>query len=75
MDIQTTKLEIMHLLLQTQKESLLSKIKEIFDNEQADWWDEMSKSEQEEIEVGLLQANKEEYVSHTAVMKHFDKCL
>lgn len=33
MDIETTKLELMQLLLKTQKESILSKIKNIFEEE------------------------------------------
>ena len=37
MNIETTKLELMHLLLQTQKESLLAKLKKVFDEEQVNW--------------------------------------
>ncbi|WP_190311226.1 hypothetical protein [Psychroflexus gondwanensis] len=37
MNIETTKLELMHLLLQTQKESLLAKLKTVFEEEQVDW--------------------------------------
>jgi hypothetical protein len=33
MDIKTTKLELMHLLLQTKKETLLSKLKNVFEEE------------------------------------------
>ncbi|MFS4455055.1 hypothetical protein [Maribacter sp. 2304DJ31-5] len=53
MNIETTKLELMHLLLQTQKESILTKLKKVFDEEQTDWWGELSKEEQAEIEAGL----------------------
>ncbi len=31
MNVETTKLELMHLLLQRQKESLLAKIKKVFE--------------------------------------------
>ena len=44
MNIETTKLELMHLLLQTQKESILKKLKSVFEEEQVDWWNEMSKT-------------------------------
>jgi len=73
MNIETTKLELMHLLLQTQKESILKKLKSVFEEEQVDWWNEMSKNEQEEIKTGLAQADKEEYKANETVMKRFDK--
>lgn len=73
MDIEATKLELMHLLLQTQKESILKKLKSVFEEEQVDWWSEMSKNEQEEIKTGLAQADKGEYKANETVMKGFDK--
>jgi len=73
MNIETTKLELMHLLLQTQKESILNKLKLVFEEEQADWWSEMSKNEQEEVKKGLAQADKGEYIANETVMKRFDK--
>ena len=57
MNIETTKLELIHLLLQTQKESLIKKLKSVFEEEQVDWWNEMSENEQEEIKTGLKQAD------------------
>lgn len=73
MNIETTKLELMQLLLQTQKESLLAKLKKVFDEEQTDWWDEMTEEEQQEIKTGLSQADKGEHLSNDTVMKRFDK--
>lgn len=73
MNIETTKLELMHLLLQTQKESILKKIKFVFEEEQVDWWNEISKKEQEEIENGLIQADRGEHKANEMVMKRFDK--
>ena len=49
MNIEATKLELMHLLLQTQKESLLIKLKKVFEDEQIDWWQDLSNEEQEDI--------------------------
>lgn len=73
MNIEATKLELMQLLLQTQKESLLMKIKTILEEEQEDWWSEMSKDEQDEIKTGLAQADKGEFIANEKVMKRFDK--
>lgn len=73
MDIEATKLELMQLILNTKKESILKKIKKIYQEESSDWWAEMSAEEQAEIEEGLRQAEAGELVSHESVMKRFDK--
>lgn len=62
----------MHLLLQTQKESILIKLKSVFE-EEVDWWSEMSENEQEEIKTGLTQAANEEYIANETAMKRFDQ--
>lgn len=73
MNIEATKLELMHLLLQTEKESLLAKLKTVFEEEQTDWWLDLSSEEQEEIKEGLAQADKGEYRSSEQVMNRFKK--
>lgn len=60
----------MHLLLQTQKESLLEKVKKVLQDEQMDWWDEMSDEERDEVRIGIDEGN---LAAHRTVMKHFDK--
>ena len=73
MNIEATKLELMHLLLQTQKASLLGKLKKVFEEEQTDWWQDLSTEEQTEIETGIKQADNGDLVAHETVMKRFDK--
>ncbi|NJX15401.1 hypothetical protein [Tamlana crocina] len=73
MNIEATKLELMHLLLQTQKESLLKKLKAVFEEEQVDWWNDLSEHEQKEVETGLKQAEKGNYAKNETVMKRFEK--
>lgn len=73
MNIEATKLELMHLLLQTEKEALLAKVKKVFDEEQSDWWDDMDATEKNEVKNGLAQADKGEFKSHAEVMNRFDK--
>ena len=72
MNIEATKLELMQLLLNTSKESILMKIKRIYQEEEQDWWAELSSEEKEQIEEGLLQAEKGEVITHESVMKRFD---
>lgn len=73
MDIKATKLELMQLLLQTQKESLLLKLMQVFEEEQVDWWEQLSREEQKEIKQGLKQADQGDVVPHDQVLKRFDK--
>ncbi|MFC4164206.1 hypothetical protein ACFOWU_11095 [Epilithonimonas zeae] len=74
MNIETTKLELMKLLLNTQKESVLEKIKEIFQKESSkDWWEELSEAEHQEIELGLKEAENGQVKSNQDVMKLFDE--
>ena len=73
MNIESTKLELMHLLLQTQKESLLAKLKKVFEEEQTDWWYDLSEQEQQDIEIGIAQADKGEYIEDQEAMKRFKK--
>lgn len=72
MNIEATKLELLQLLLNTQKESILLKIKSIYEEESVDWWKELSIQEQKEIEEGLSEVENEQMVSHESVMKRFD---
>ena len=68
MNIEATKLELMQLLLNTNKENILMKIKHIFQEEEKDWWADLSAAEQSEIEEGLKQAEKGEVASHSTVI-------
>ena len=72
MNIETRKLELIHLLLQTQNENILKKLKSVFEEEQVDWWSEMSKAEQEEIKTGIKQADNGEFKPNKTIMKRFD---
>jgi hypothetical protein len=59
MNIKSMKLHLMRLILQTNDEKLLSKVKEILGQEEADWWDEMSEEEKEDIKEGHLHSQDE----------------
>ena len=63
----------MHLLLQTEKISVLEKLRKVFEDEQTDWWNDMSPEERDEIREGLLQADQGDLTANEEVMKVFDK--
>jgi len=73
MNIEATKLELMHLLLRTQKKSVLAKLQKVFEDEGTDWWDDMDEEEIKEIKTGLSQAEKKQLTPQEEVMKRFDK--
>jgi predicted transcriptional regulator len=39
----------------------------------SDWFENLSKEEKQEIEIGLKQADNKEFVDHEEVMKIFEK--
>jgi len=68
MDIRATKLELMQLMLNTQKEQVLQRIKDVFEQEgETDYWDELSLEDQSAIDEGLEQLDKGQYVAHESV--------
>lgn len=76
MDIQATKLELMRLLLNTQKEQVLQRVKEIFEKEEdVDFWDDLNEELKASIERGLSESGRGEVKSHEVVMEKFKKWL
>ncbi len=52
---------------------MLEALIEAYQTEETDWWDDLSKEEQEEIDEGLKQADQGQLIDHSEVMKTFDK--
>jgi predicted transcriptional regulator len=65
--IQSTKLELMQLLLNTNKIEVLQRVKEVFEKESEDFWDDLTVEDQNAINEGLSQLDKGEYVSHESI--------
>jgi predicted transcriptional regulator len=75
MNLQAEKIELAQLLLQTNNENLIKKVKALFKSEQKDWWNEASEEEKKAIEKGISQLDKGEGVAHEQVMKKYKKWL
>ena len=74
MDVQATKLELIRLLLNTQKEQVLLRIKDIFEQqEDVDFWGNLDEELKASIERGLSQSERGEVRSHEAVMEKYKK--
>jgi predicted transcriptional regulator len=67
MDIQATKLELVQRLLNTQKEQVLQRVREVFQEEDIDFWDTLSADDKATIDDGIAQLDQGEYVSQEAV--------
>lgn len=59
--------------LTTIDESLLEKLEIILKTSKKDWFTDLNAEEKQEIEIGLKQAENDEFISHETVMNRFAK--
>ena len=71
MNIQLEKLELIKLLAETNDESIITSIKNIFNSEKKDWWDELSEEQKFEIEDGESQIKRGEFILFEDLMKKY----
>lgn len=70
MNLQARKLELVQMILNTDRPNLLEKVSQILkQEEEADWWDELPISVQQAIEVGIKEADRGETTPHEEVME------
>ena len=72
MNIQTEKLELIRMLLNTKKPSVLASIRRIFELEESvDFWKTLSEEEKEDIRQGIEELDKGEKYPYDDIMaKH-----
>ncbi|MEG2102155.1 hypothetical protein [Flavobacterium sp. FlaQc-28] len=73
MDLEARKYQFIQELVKVEDESVLEKLELVLKANQNDWFEDLSESEKNEIQIGLDQAEKGEVVSHEDVMKRFSK--
>ncbi len=74
MNIQTEKLEIMRLILETENPTILESIKRLFKKESSgDFWTTLSQEQQNEILDGLDEIEKGETVNYDDFIKQHKK--
>ena len=73
MNLEARKYQFIQELVKVDDERVLEKLELVLKANQSDWFDELSESEQAEIQIGLDQAEKGEFTSHEDVMKRFSK--
>ena len=72
MNLATRKYNLIQELT-TIDESLLEKLEIILKTSKKDWFADLSSEEKQEIEIGLKQAQNNEFISHETVMNRFAK--
>lgn len=74
-DLQTEKTELAKRLLQTEDETVLLQIKEVFENYDKDFWNDLPEHVKAGIERGRKQATEGKLTPHDEVMKKHGKYL
>ncbi|PJC62650.1 MAG: hypothetical protein CO022_03400 [Flavobacteriales bacterium CG_4_9_14_0_2_um_filter_32_27] len=69
MNIQTSKIELVKMILNIENDKFLEKITEFIKKEKVDFWDELSLSEQKEIEKGIDQLDKGKKIAYDDFLK------
>jgi len=75
MDIQAEKIELVKRLLDTDDESVLQEVKNIFESHEKDFWNDLPEHVKKGIERSKKQADAGLLTSHEDVMKKYAKYL
>lgn len=75
MDIQTEKLQLVKRLLDTDDESILQQVKDVFDTHEKDFWNELPDIIKKGIERSRQQADAGLLTPHEDVIKKYAKYL
>ena len=70
MDIQTTKIELVKMILNIENNEFIQKVTDFINkNEKADFWDDLSLSEQKEIREGIESLDRGERIAYSEFLK------
>lgn len=75
MDIQNAKIELIQWLTTLEDSSLIKKIIELRKKETKDWWNEISDTEKESIEIGLSDAENGKLKPNSEAERIYGKWL
>jgi hypothetical protein len=75
MNIQTEKIELAKRLLDTDDESIIKQVKDIFESHEKDFWNELPEHVKAGIEKSRKQAEEGLLTPHNEVKKRYTKYL
>ena len=71
MDMQSEKQELMKLLKETKNPSVIKGIRNVFQKEKKDWWDELSVDQQNSLNESLEEYERGEFSSFDEFIKPY----
>lgn len=69
MDMQTTKLELLKLILENENSEFIKRLADFVKQEKTDFWTELSQNEQAEIKSGIAELDEGKRVSYESFLK------
>lgn len=69
MDIQTTKLELLKVILDNENSEFIQRVSDFVKKEKDDFWNELSVSEQKEIKEGIADLDNGKRISYDSFLK------
>lgn len=69
MDIKTSKIELVKLILNIDNDNFIRKVMDFINNEKSDFWNELTASEQAEIKKGIDLLDNGKRTSYKDVLK------
>jgi hypothetical protein len=69
MNIQNSKIKLVKMILNIENDKFIEKITEFIQMEKVDFWNELSLSEQKEIEKGIKELNKGKRIEFNDFLK------
>ncbi len=69
MNIQSTKLELLKIILENENSEFIQRVFDFVKREKKDFWDELSLSEQKEIEKGIEDLDNGKRTSYETFLK------
>lgn len=73
--LESKKIELIQWLSTLNDKSLIDKLMKLREEEKSDWWNDISKSEKESIEKGILDADNGKLTPHSNVKSIYEKWL
>jgi phage-related protein len=73
MNIAQTKIELAQHILETNDEELIRKIKDLMDNDQDEWWNNLPESVRESISESMNQIENKQTSTNAAAFSRFKK--
>lgn len=72
MNIEAEKLSVLQQIINTNDVDLIMDIKQLLNSKEVDWFDGLSKAQQNDVEEGIAQLNKGEVLTHEDVKMKFN---